>query len=148
LPRALLALVAVLALVPVLSACGESEEEAFRKDYKPVNKRIVDLGEDVGKAVNGASGKTDEQIASEFGKLAQRTGEVSQQVDELDPPDDLAASQDDLVESLGDARDSLRDIEKAAGESDPQAARRATIQLITSSTDLRDARRKLERATR
>jgi hypothetical protein len=148
LSRALVAVAAFLAVVPAVSACGEDEQEAFSKDFRPLNKRIVDLGEQVATAVNEASKKTDQQIEDEFGRLAQRTGEVQQDVDELEPPDNLKAAKKDLVEAMGDAQQSLRDIEKAAGDSDPQAARSATIELISSSRDLGDARSKLERATR
>jgi hypothetical protein len=148
LSRCLLVPVFALAVALALSACGEDKAETFAKDYQPLNKQIVALGSDVGRAVNGASGKSDEGIEKEFGALAQRTGELQQNVDELEPPEDLERPTGDLVEAMGDAQDALRDIEKAAGESDPAAARKATIQLVTSSEDLRDSRRALERATR
>ncbi len=48
---------------------------------------------------------------------------------------------------MGDARDALGELEKAAGAGDPQAARRATIQLVAASQGLRSKRRKLARAT-
>jgi hypothetical protein len=148
LTRPLLVLAAVLAVLPAVSACGEDEEEAFSKDFRPLNQRILDLGEQVGQAVNEASGKTDEQIEDEFGRLARRTGEVQKEVDSLEPPDDLTATKEDLSEAMGDARKSLGDIAKAAAENDPQAARTATIELVSSSRELGDARRKLVRATR
>jgi hypothetical protein len=148
LSRALLAVAAMVAVAPVLAACGEDKEKTFREDFRPLNQRILDLGEDVGKAVSGASGKSDQQIEEDFGELAQRTGEVAKDVDALEPPDDLKKPKEDLVEAMGDARDALGDIESAADQSDPQAARRATVQLVTSSKELRDSRRRLERATR
>jgi hypothetical protein len=146
--RALIAAVLALAATPALAACGGSDEDAFKKDFRGVNGRIAALGKDVGKTVNEASGKKDTQIEDEFGELAQSTGELAQDVDELEPPDKLTATKDDLVESLGDAKDALSDIEQAAAKHDAQAARKATIQLVASSDDLRDARVKLERATR
>ena len=145
--RLLAAAVAIVALC-ALSACGGSKEESFAKDFKPVNKRIVAMGSDVGKTVNGASKKTDKELADEFGTLSQRTGELAQDVDELDPPDDLKKTTDDLSESLGDAKDALGDIQEAASKHDATAARKATIQLVGSSGDLRTARQKLEKATR
>lgn len=146
--RARLAAPLAFAVTFVLAACGESEDEAFSKDFRGVNERIVALGKDVGKTVNGASGKEDKQIEDEFGRLAQSTGELAQDVDELEPPDKLTATTDDLVESLGDAKDALGEIEQAAAKHDAQAARKATIQLVASSDDLREARLKLARATR
>jgi len=47
---------------------------------------------------------------------------------------------------MGDARDALGQIASAARKSDPQAARRATIQLVAASGDLRSARLRLARA--
>ena len=146
--RRLIAFAFVLVFVPGFAACGEDEAETFAKDYRPLNRQVLTLASDVGKTVNAASGKSDEAIEKEFGALAQRTGELQQQVDELEPPEDLQRPTDELVESMGDAQDALRDIEKAAAESDPAAARKATIQLVTSSEELRDSRRTLERATR
>ena len=147
-PRRLLAALLAIAALPALTACGESKEETFGKDFRGVNKRIVALGSEVGKAVNGASKKSDSQLADEFGKLSQRTGELAQDVDELDPPDKLKATTGQLGESLGDAKDALGDIQQAAAKHDATAARRAAIQLASSSRDLRDARQKLVKATR
>ena len=146
--RRLLAAVVVVAVAPALSSCGEDEREVFAKDFRSLDMRIGALVSDVGKTVDEASGKSDREIEDEFGRLAQRTGELAQQVDELEPPDDLQPESEDLSESLGDAQDALRDIQKAAAESDPPAARKATIQLVTASQDLRDSRRALQRAPR
>jgi hypothetical protein len=137
-----------LAVALALSACGEDQAETFARDFRALDKQIVALSGDVAKTVDEASGKSDKEIEDEFGGLAQRTGELAQRVDELEPPDDLQPETDDLSESLGDAQDALGDIQKAAADSDPAAARKATIQLVTSSQDLRDSRRALQRGTR
>ena len=108
----------------------------------------MDLGEQVGDAVNAASGKTDQEIEDEFGRIARSTGDVARKVAALEPPDDLKRANDDLVGALRDARDDLRGIENAANEHDPDAARRATIKLVDDSKDLSSVRRKLDRVTR
>ena len=143
--RALLA--TGLLLVIVAAGCGTDKEEEFRKEYRPLNGQVRDLGEDVGRSISNASGKSDKQIASLFGDLSTRTGELKKDLDATEPPDDLTADRDDLVEAMGDAEVALRDIKKAAGNSDAPAARRATIQLVAASEDLRDSRGKLEKAT-
>jgi hypothetical protein len=148
LPRRSLAIVAALALMPCLAACGESEEEAYSKAFRPLNKRILDLGDQVGDAVNGASEKSDQEIEEEFGRIARSTADAARKVDALEPPDDLKRANDDLVGALRAARDDLRGIEKAADEHDADAARRATIKLVDDSKDVSTARRKLDRATR
>jgi hypothetical protein len=145
--RLLTAAVATVAVCS-LSACGGNKEDEFAQDFKDVNKRIVALGADVGKTVNGASKKTDKKLAGEFGALSDRTGKLEHDVDELEPPDDLKDTTGDLSKSLGQAKDALGDIQTAAEKHDATAARKATIQLVGSSSDLRDARQELEKATR
>jgi hypothetical protein len=130
-----------------IAACGESEEETYSKEFRPLNDRIVEIGRDVDAGVSDASGKSDAQLEQEFGRLAGRTGAVRTDVNELEPPDDLANDNQDLVEALGDAREALSEIEQAAAESDPQAARRATIELVAASDDVGTERRTLARAT-
>ena len=144
--RVLPLLALLLAFAPTLAACGD-DEETFKKEFKPVNARILALGRDVARAVSDASRKSDRQIEQQFGGLAKRTGTLQKQVDALEPPDDLADEQKNLGDAMGDARDALGDIEKAAGDGNPQAARRATIKLVAASTDLRAQRRRLARAT-
>jgi hypothetical protein len=129
------------------AGCGTNKEEEFRKEYRPLNSQIRDLGQDVGRSISGASGKSDEQISDLFGDLSTRTGKLKKDVDALDPPGDLTDDNENLVEAMGDAEVALRDIKKAAADSDAPAARRATIQLVAASEDLRDSRTKLEKAT-
>jgi hypothetical protein len=145
--RPVYALAFLLALALPLAACGEDKTETFNKEFKPLNAKIVALGRDVGAAVNGASGKSDRQIQQEFGSLARRTTTLQKSVNRIEAPDELSGDKKDLVDAMGDARDSLAEIEKAAGSSDPQGARRATIQLVSASQDLRSSRLKLVRKT-
>lgn len=141
------ALLLLLALALPLAACGADKRETFKKEFKPLDAKVLTLGRDVGASVTGASGKSDRQIQQRFGSLSRRTGTLQKDVNRLEAPDDLARDKKDLVDAMGNARDALADIEKAAGAGDPQAARRATIQLVAASQDLRSERRKLARAT-
>ena len=141
-------LAAAALVAAVAGGCGEDEEETFRKEFAPVNREVVALGADVGRAVTGASGKSDKQIAQQFGELSKRTGEAQKDAEALEPPDELSADTDQLTESLGEAEKALADIEKAAGDRNPRAARQATIQLVAASEELRSSRRKLAAATR
>jgi hypothetical protein len=147
LARRVQVLVLLLAAALLVSACGEDKAETFKQDFKPLNAQIVKLGQDVGAAVTGASGKSNAQLQASFDALAKRTGTLRAKVDELDAPDDLKGDQKDLVNAMADARDALGQIADAAGQNDPQAARRATIQLVAASDDLRSSRRRLARAS-
>jgi hypothetical protein len=141
-------LVLLLAAALLLGACGEDKAKTFRQDFRPLNAKILALGRDVGSAVTGASGKSDVQIQTEFAALGKRTGTLRKQVDDLDPPDDLKDDKGDLVAAMGGAQKSLSQISAAAKKHDPDAARRATIQLVGDSDDLRTSRRRLAEASR
>lgn len=146
--RRLTASLLVIAALPALAACGGPSREEFRSELRPVNERIMDLGRDVGSAVTGASGKSDRQIQQEFDRLAARTTATARDLERLEAPEDVKDEQRDLVEALRDNREALAEIADAAGAGDPQAARRATIQLVAASDDLRAARTRIERAAR
>ena len=146
-PRSAPALALLLTAALVAAGCGKDKAETFKKDFRPLDAKVVTLGTDVGKAVRGASGKSDRQLQQQFSGLAGRTASLRRQVDKLDAPDKLKSDQGDMVDSMGDAGKALGDISKAAGASNPQAARRATIQLVAASQTLRSARDRLARAT-
>jgi hypothetical protein len=137
----------LLAAALLVGGCGEDKSKTFRTDFRPVNAKIVALGGAVGKAVMGASGKSDRQIQQEFSALGTRTGSLRKQVDGLDPPDDLKEDRADLSTAMADAQKALGQISAAARKGDPDAARRATIQLVAASDDLRSSRRRLARAS-
>jgi phage-related minor tail protein len=102
----------------------------------------------VGQTIQAASGSSDEKLADDFNDYAEQLGEVQQDIDDLEPPDDLAEDQDQLVSSIGDVQGALEDIAQAADKGDAQSARRATLDLIQSSEDLRTSRAKLNAAVR
>ena len=138
--------VALVALA--LAACGESAEDEYKEDFPPLSQKLVSLGQEVGQAVQGASGSTDQQLADDFANYAKELGGIQQDIDDLEPPDDLAEDQDQLVSAIGDVQGALDGIAEAADKGDPQAARQATLDLIEGSQELRESRRKLARAVR
>ncbi|HYN50365.1 MAG TPA: hypothetical protein VES62_05520 [Thermoleophilaceae bacterium] len=142
--RVTLAVVGLAALA--LGACGESAEDEYKNEFPPLSQKLSGLGEDVGKAIQGASGSSDQQLAKDFNNYAQQLGEVQQDIDELEPPDDLAEDQDELVSAIGDVQGALEGIAEAAEDGDAQSARQSTIDLIQGSEELRRTRRKLSRA--
>jgi hypothetical protein len=143
--RASIVTVMVLALLG--AGCGESKEEKFKKDFKPLNGRIVSLGREVGAGVSTASSKDDKQIARQFGGFATRLEDLTNQMEDLDPPDDLKKDRDSLTRAMSDAETALRGIQVAAKEKNSRAARSATLQLVPASEHLRVARLRLVRKT-
>jgi uncharacterized membrane protein YccC len=143
------ALAALALAVLGLAACGgDGDEDDYGDDFQRVSQRIVAVGEDVGEAIETAANSSDEQLAEDFQGFAEELGELRTDLDELDPPEDLADEQEELTTAMGEVRESLDDIATAAEQSDPEAARQATMELIQRSADLRDARRALVSAVR
>jgi hypothetical protein len=139
-----------LALFAVLASagCGESTEDEYKDDFPSINQKLLDLGSEVGDAVENADQASDAQLADDFGSYAKQLGDLQQELDELEPPDDLAEDQDELVSAMGEVQGALEDIAGAAQQGDADAAATATTQLIQGSEQLRDARRRLNQAVR
>ena len=138
-------LLAVLALVAV--GCGESQEDKFKKDFRPINDRILELFDNVATTLQGVGSLTNNQIERQFGGFARRLGDLREQVDDLEPPDDLERAKGNLVEAMRGAESPLSGIERAADKKNPRAAGRATRRLIFSLVALRRARRTLAKET-
>ena len=140
--HAFAALLGVLA-VAVGAGCGEDEQEAFADDYRPLNRQITSLGEFTGNAVNTAERKTNAQIEDQFGQIAAELARLRGVLRELEPPEELADAHEETIAAMRAVEGSLRGIEESAAQDDPRAARRETIELVRTSEDLREARRRL-----
>lgn len=147
-PRRLTTLVAAACAVLGLAACGGSAEDDYKERFPPLSRELVALGEEVGSSIQAAGESTDRELAGDFAGFARRLGDLQRELDELESPEDLADEQDELVAAIGEVQGSLQDIADAAEQSDPDAARQATAELVQRSTDLRDARSELVRAVR
>ena len=141
------AVLVVAASLALLAGCGESKEDKFKADFKPLNDQLLKLGQDVGRGVTTATGKTDAQLAAEFGGFARRTGSLRGRIDDLDPPDKLRADHGRLVGALGLLQRDLSGIQSAATHHNPRAAGLATRALIRDSLRERTSRAALARAT-
>jgi len=135
----------LLAVGLAFGACGNSEDD-FREDYRPVDRQVAKLDDDLRRALGRVRTRSDLQLEKEFGQFAQRAGDLQQRVDELVPPDDAKGEQEELTEALGNLQSSLEDLERAANRRDATAARSAAIQLVSSTSQMQTARRELARA--
>jgi dsDNA-specific endonuclease/ATPase MutS2 len=143
----LAATIAVACVVPLaVVACGESENEEFKEDYNAAVEPLRELSEDIGSSIGGAAGKSNDQIAKEFEKLADKAQETRDNLSELEPPDDANESFDKLLASLKQGIDDLRAVAQAAKDGDPAAARQASEDLIASGREIRQAERELREA--
>jgi uncharacterized protein YukE len=147
LPRSLTVLVLVAAAVAA-PACGGSAKSTYKDDFPPISRKVVALGQKVGKTVDSAGQASNGQLADDFGRYGREMGDLGKQLAGLDPPKDLAGAQDRLVSAMGAVQGALDDISQAVRRGDPGAARSATAQLIQRAQRLRDARTTLAVAVR
>ena len=90
-------LIAALLGAGLLAGCGGDDEgdkqeevkKTFEEDYKPLNDDLIALGDEVGRAVNTAEGKSDAALATQFTRLGEETQEIKRKLDELEPPEEL-----------------------------------------------------------
>jgi hypothetical protein len=143
--RVLLAVVAVVALVG--AGCGESKKDSFKKDYRPLNDELIGIGKDLATAIRGARQKTNAQLASEFGGIANHLDDLNGKLKDLDAPGDLKDDLNRLTSDLDDLSQSTEQIESAARTGDASAAGTATVQLITKARDVNQSQDALAEAT-
>jgi methyl-accepting chemotaxis protein len=138
------AVACVLALP--LAACGESEDNEFKEDYNAAVKPLSELNTDIGDSIGGAAGKSNDAIAKEFDKLADKAQETRTNLADLEPPEDAKKSFDKLLASLKEGTDNLRAVARAAKDGDPVAAREASQDLVASGQEIQQAESELQKA--
>jgi hypothetical protein len=146
--RSIVPLLAVLALL--VAGCGDdgdSRSETYAKGFKPVNQRILDLGQKVNASIQSPRTKSFQQLVKEFGSHASQLGQLRRDLQGLEPPSNLKRTHRQLVQAMGRTRRALADIATGARERDPEAVGAAQRRLTETSKDLRRARLKLARET-
>jgi len=143
--RAALAALMIVASFALL-ACGESEDNQFKEDYNEAVKPLSELNSDIGNSIGTAAGKSNSELANEFNKLADKAQQTRDNLSELDPPDDAKEEFDKLLSSLQDGTDDLKAVAQAAKDGDPQAAAKASQDLVQSGTEIQKAETALQQA--
>ena len=150
-PGLLIVLLALLTAGAFVAGCGgddkKSDEADFSTEFKTINDRILDLGEQVGQAVSNAANSTDEELSRQFGTFADQLQEQRDALDGLEPPPESQKATDDLSAAMDRVIGDLKAISNAAGSNNPAGAQAATRALVRNSPALRDARRTLARQT-
>jgi hypothetical protein len=127
------------------TACGEDENNEFKEDYNTAVKPLSELNRDIGSSLSGAAGQSNDAIATQFDKLADKAQQARDNLAELDPPEDAKESFDKLLSSLQDGTDDLRAVASAAKEGDPQEARQAAQDLVSSGQEIQKAETALQK---
>ena len=146
--RPVIAALSVASLVAVpLAGCGKSDEDKFAGDYKPLNAKLLKLGDELGASVNGAKGKSNSEVASDFSRLSKKFTTLRTDMEGLDPPDKLKGDSDKLSTALGAVEKDVSSISAAGKSGDARAARQSAQKLATDAQQVNTAQNKLAKAT-
>lgn len=138
---------AFLVAAIVLAGCGKSQEEKYADDFKPVNDRLLKLGERIGTRLGDASKQTNATLARQFSGFASDLEKVNGEIGALDPPKNLRDESRALRGRIEVVVGDLEDIAEAARSGDPKAARRAALSFGRHSPPLNQAQNRLAKAT-
>jgi hypothetical protein len=97
--RLVAALALATAIAVPLAGCGGDDKD-FIDGYNEATQPLRTLDPAVGKSLRSASEDTDEQVADNFGTLAEETAKVNEELAELDAPDDVKRDFDGLKAAL------------------------------------------------
>jgi len=140
----------VVAIAIGIAGCGgggDDETDSFSDAYKPVNADLLAFSTDLSRTAQGASGKSDAQLAREYDGLATDLEAINRRVENLDPPQDLKDELDAMTRDLDSTVGAIEDIAAAARRNDARAAREATRALLVASAKVNQNQNKLADAT-
>jgi hypothetical protein len=140
-------LVAVALAAVLVSGCGKSEKDKYIDDYKPLNDRLLKVGESIGSVTRGAAKQTNQQLAGQFSKNATDLDDLKDDIAALDTPSALKGESAALTRSIDLVVNDLRGIASAARRADKRAAGTATRALAVDAVKVNTAQNKLARAT-
>jgi hypothetical protein len=130
--RAAAWIVVATALVFGAAACGDDSSDEFKDQYNQAVRPLSTLGDDIGESLSGAEGQSNQALATQFDKLADRADQTRRNLSELEPPEDATDQFDELLASLKGATADLRAVGESAREGDPAEAAEATQDLVQS----------------
>ena len=149
---------AALLAVGLLAGCGgdddngggdeaASQKEEFDEAYKPINDDLLKTGNDVGRTIQTARGKSNAELAVSFRALSARADEIKEKVDALEAPEEYREDQQKLSAAVEVVAGDLEEISDAARLGQGNEARKQVQELIRHSVGVRTARRELARKT-
>lgn len=138
---------AAVTVALLTAGCGESEKDEFIDAYKPLNDRLLKVGEAVGRAPLEAGTESNAKLAQRFNRYADDLDRINREIAALDTPADLVDESKALTRSVVVVIVDLEKIATAAREADQRAAAAATLSLTDHSNAVNRAQNRLARAT-
>jgi methyl-accepting chemotaxis protein len=140
------ALVALsLALALPAGGCGDDSSAQFKEDYNHAVRPLSQLRH-IGGSIGSAADETNQQLAKELDRLADRAEQTRTNLSRLEAPEDAKDEFQNLKEALGDTVRDLRGFAAAAKKGDPAEANKASKKLAESGEEVQQAEEDLRRA--
>lgn len=117
---------------------------AFKTGAKAATTETTKIGDDLGKAIQGAENETDAALAATFTSLASRARGVVADLNALETPQESRAEVTALVGALTTGAQDLDAIATAARSNDAASARSATETLVRDSPAIKAAKDALD----
>ena len=117
---------------------------AFKTGAKAATAETTKIGDDLGKAIQGAEEETDAALAATFTSLAGRARGVVDDLNALETPQESRAEVTALVGALTTGAQDLDAIATAARAHDASSARSATETLVRDSPAIKAAKDALD----
>lgn len=136
------ALIAGALLSGALGGCGGASApslSAFRTGFATQKQSFHRLGLDLQQAIATAQNKSDAQLASEIGALAQRAKAQASSLAQLNPPGPFKANLHQLEAGFNAVSADLSQIATAATKHDRTGAQSATVALIRDASSVKTA---------
>jgi hypothetical protein len=136
--RVLASIGAALALFFGAVGCGGDSND-FKDQYNEAVRPLSSLGDQIGASLSGGEGQSNQALAAQYEKLADRLDQTRKNLSKVEPPDDASDEFDNLLASLKQAGGDLKALSASAKEGDPAEAAEATQALVESGQKVRKA---------
>jgi hypothetical protein len=137
--RSLVTVIAAALVLPLASCGGSSgpSTASFKQAFSEQEVQLKALDVAIANAVTGARKKSNAELASEFGALANQATVRAGALGQLNPPSNYRAELDTVQSSVTQVAGTLNSIEAAAAANDVGAAKAAAETLVTEALQIK-----------
>ncbi len=128
----------------LVAGCGNDQAKQFKQDYTKQRTELRKIGDDLGRALQQARGKSDVALAAQFTTLADRLKSANAGFGSLKPPNDLKPNFERVRNALRRVEQDVRAVARAATTHSAAQARQAATKLVVDAQAGSKAREALD----
>ena len=127
----------------LIAGCGGSSKppslSEFKSGFQADKVQFRQLGLDLQRAIVGAKGETDAQLATELSTLSTRSSDQATRLKKLNPPPKFKGELQSLVAAFNAVSVDLKAISQAAAKHDATGARSETETLLKDAAKVKSS---------